>query len=203
MEIQRLLPELYLDIPSPDLSFIDSTDSHYYKEDIIPFVQNLDYILEVRSNSRIAERSTNNLNKDHIFISHGRSVEWYKVQSFIEKDLGFKTLELAQQPNLGRTVIQKLDEETDSCYSAVIVMTGDDFVSEEEIRARENVLHEIGFFQGRLGLRKVVLFHEEGVNIPSNIHGIVYISFARVNVESTFAALQRELKVIKNMIAKN
>jgi predicted nucleotide-binding protein len=75
-------------------------------------------------------------------------------------------------------------------------MTGDDILENGEIRARENVLHEIGFFQGKLGLDKIVLLHEEAVNIPSNIHGLVYIPFPKDMVEATYGALQRELKVI-------
>ncbi len=35
-----------------------------------------------------------------------------------------KTLELAQQLTIGRTVHQKLDEESNKCNVAIIVMTG-------------------------------------------------------------------------------
>ena len=75
-------------------------------------------------------------------------------------------------------------------------MTGDDMAADGEIRARENVMHEIGFFQGKYGLSNVVLLHEAGVNIPSNIHGLVYISFPKDTIEATFGELMRELKVI-------
>ena len=75
-------------------------------------------------------------------------------------------------------------------------MTGDDITTEGEVRARENVMHEIGFFQGKYGLCNVVLLHEDGVNIPSNIHGIVYIGFPKDTCEATLGALTRELKVL-------
>ena len=110
--------------------------------------------------------------------------------------MAYSTIELAQQPNLGRTVLQKLNEESNKCRAAIIVMTGDDKFENEEVRARENVLHEVGFFQGKLGLEKVVVLHEEGVNIPSNIHGLVYIPFPKDTIEATFGALTRELKVV-------
>ena len=74
-------------------------------------------------------------------------------------------------------------------------MTGDDVISDGEIRARENVMHEIGFFQGKYGLEKVCLLHEEGTNIPSNIHGLVYIPFPKSIISSTLGSLSRELKV--------
>lgn len=119
-----------------------------------------------------------------------------QTSKFLEKDASYNTIELAQQPNLGRTILQKLDEEASKCIVAIIVMTGDDVIDESQVRARENVLHEIGFFQGKLGLSKIILLHEEGVNIPSNIHGLVYISFAKDTIETTFGAIFRELKVI-------
>ncbi|NQV19111.1 MAG: nucleotide-binding protein [Armatimonadetes bacterium] len=77
-------------------------------------------------------------------------------------------------------------------------MTGDDIISKGEIRARENVMHEIGFFQGKYGLEKVCLLYEEGTNIPSNIHGLVYIPFPPNIIDATFGSLSRELKVFFN-----
>ena len=76
-------------------------------------------------------------------------------------------------------------------------MTGDDLL-ENEVRARENVMHEIGFFMGKYGLNNIVLLHEEGVSIPSNIHGIVYIPFPKDSVESSEGKLTKELKVLFN-----
>lgn len=165
----------------------------YAKYQIEPIIQNLNYILEVRANYRIGEKVEAQEKPNRIFISHGRSKEWYKVQAYLEKDLRLTTLELAQEPILGRTVLQKLSDEAGKCGHAVIVMTGDDVMG-DEVRARENVMHEVGFFQGKYGLGNITLLHEEGVNIPSNIHGLVYISFPKDTVEATFGALYRELR---------
>ena len=106
---------------------------------------------------RIGDKIEEEIKSDRIFISHGRSEEWRKLQAYLEKDLGKNTLELAQEANLGRTVLQKLFEESRKCSIAVIVMTGDDITEDGEIRARENVMHEIGFFQGLYGLNNIVL----------------------------------------------
>jgi predicted nucleotide-binding protein len=75
-------------------------------------------------------------------------------------------------------------------------MTGDDADSAGQIRARENVIHEIGFFQGKYGLSRICLLHEEGVNIPSNIHGLVYTPFPKGAVSASFGLLVRELKAM-------
>jgi predicted nucleotide-binding protein len=63
-------------------------------------------------------------------------------------------------------------------------------------RVRENVMHEIGFFQGRYGRKAVILLHEEGVNIPSNLGGVAYVPFPRGCIEAGFHVLQRELRTI-------
>lgn len=196
-ELVELMPELYSDLPLIKLPEAEGKntdgDSIYTYQQIIPIIQSIDYILEVRTNYRVGENVENEERPKRVFISHGRSKEWYKVQAYIEKDIKLATLELAQEPILGRTVLQKLNDEASRCGYAVIVMTGDDIVG-EEVRARENVMHEIGFFQGKYGLQHVTLLHEEGVNIPSNIHGLVYIPFPKDTVEATFGALSRELK---------
>lgn len=129
-----------------------------------------------------------------IFISHGRSDLWRQVQAYIEKDIKIPTLELAQEANRGRTVLQKLWDESGKCSFVVIVMTGDDQGPDGKPRARENVMHEIGFFQGRFGLENVCILYEEETNIPSNIHGLVYIPFNKGNIREVFGELFREIR---------
>ena len=89
-------------------------------------------------------------------------------------------------------------DNADSCDSAVIVMTGDDVANEDERRVRENVMHEVGFFQGRYGRSKVVLLHEEGVNVPTNLSGVAYIPFPKGKIDAGFHVLQRELNAFYN-----
>lgn len=130
-----------------------------------------------------------------VFVTHGHDPAWHEVQSFIEKECQPKlpTLELAHAASLGRTIIEKLDAESQNCSFAVIVMTGDD-IAEDEVRVRENVIHEIGFFQGRYGRDRVCLVHEDGVNVPSNLSGIVYCPFPKGRVSAALIDLQRELR---------
>jgi len=61
------------------------------------------------------------------------------------------------------------------------------------MRARQNVIHEIGFFQGKYGRKNVVLLCEEGVELFSNISGIVYIQFDRNHFPEVFEQLRNEL----------
>ena len=165
---------------------------HFRRSQLETLLRTIDQIFEVRANSELAIPESESPSP-RVFISHGGASDWHEVQAYIERDIKIPTLELAQEPNLGRTVLQKLEQEAAGCTSAVIVMTGEDKDAEGNLRARENVLHEIGFFQGKYGLSAVCLLHEEGTNIPSNIHGLVYIPFPKGCVEATFGALTREL----------
>lgn len=197
-ELRGQLPELYSDLQSREIPAASRTNDYEgrgyvergYIEDV---VRDLDYVFEVRAGSQLAVVSAPAIPR-RVFLSHGRASDWREVQPFIERDLGLNTLELAQEPNRGRSVLQKLVEESDRCGYAVIVMTGDDDFGAGSPRARENVMHEIGFFQGKYGLSKVALLHEEGTNIPTNIHGLVYIPFPKGLVSAAFGTLQRELK---------
>lgn len=133
---------------------------------------------------------------NRVFVSHGRSTLWLEVQRFIERDahLNLEVVELAEEPNRGRTISRKLADESHQCSFAVIVMTGDDVTNDNEARVRENVMHEIGFFQARYGFDRVCLLREEGVNIPSNLDGIGYSGFPKGQVKAALVELLRELR---------
>jgi len=149
-DLKESNPELFSDIPElkiPKSVAVAMDGPLYWQADIDPLINNLDYALELQSNFRIGENLGAKEKRKRVFISHGRSNQWYKVQTYLERDLKIPTLELAQEPILGRTILQKLNEESDKCGVAIIVMTGDDLISDGEIRARENVMHEIYFFR--------------------------------------------------------
>jgi len=85
---------------------------------------------------------------------------------------------------------------------AILVMTGEDETSDGNFRARQNVIHEAGLFQGRLGFNKAIVLLEEDTEEFSNIHGIEQIRFKKENIKETFgeilAVLKREFTKEKN-----
>lgn len=204
LEVLRAeLPELYGDFPAVEekasCSMSNASDgsavpNSYWRAQVERLARNVEQMIEIRAHSELAAPAA--AAPKRVFISHGRAKDWLSVQAFIERDLDVRTLELAQEPNKGLTVLAKLSDAADQCDSAVIVMTGDDRLEGGEVRARENVLHEIGYFQGKYGLARVVLLHEEGVNIPSNIQGLVYIPFPKGYIDGVQGALMRELRVL-------
>jgi hypothetical protein len=134
---------------TPDFEAGSPPQWFYSRGQLQGLIRDIDQVFEIRANSELVVPSSPELIKKRVFITHGRSNDWREVQSYIEKDVCLETLELAQEPSQGMTIIEKLQAGANSCDSAVIVMTGDDISPDGSSRARENVMHEIGFFQGK------------------------------------------------------
>ena len=132
---------------------------------------------------------------DSIFISHGHA-ELLKLQlkDFVREKLGKKAVILSEQPNNGMTIVEKLEAVSEKCNKAIILLTKDDEMADGSMRGRQNVIHEIGFFQGKYGRRNVILLQEEGVESFTNISGIVYIQFNRDHFPEVFEPLRNELE---------
>ena len=174
-----------------------SSVRHYSRSDMERLVRDIDQIFEIRPNSELVQTMAKHPRvQRRVFITHGRSEEWRHVQAYIEKDVNIMTMELAQEASLGMTIIEKLIDGSEKCDSAVIVMTGDDIDIDGTAKARENVMHEIGFFQASYGRSRVALLHEVGVSIPTNLSGVVYIPFPKGIVSASFHVLNRELQAM-------
>lgn len=112
-----------------------------------------------------------------VFVVHGHDEETKeKVARFLEK-LGLEPIILHEQASKGKTIVEKLENYTTVAY-AVVLMTPDDVggTSKEDLhpRARQNVVFEWGYLIGYLGRDKVCLLYDEQVELPSDMHGIVY-----------------------------
>jgi len=100
---------------------------------------------------------------------------------FLEK-LGIEAVILHEQASSGRTIIEKLEDFSDVSFAAIL-LTPDDVgaaVSTEpnlRPRARQNVVLELGYFICKLGRKNVCALHKGGVELPSDILGVVYANF--------------------------
>ena len=59
-------------------------------------------------------------------------------------------------------------------------------------RACQNVIFELGYFMGKLGRERVAALHKEGVELPSDIHGVVYVPMD--DSEAWHLKLAKEMK---------
>jgi predicted nucleotide-binding protein len=74
------------------------------------------------------------------------------------------------------------------------MMTAEDEQPDGTLRARENVVHEAGLFQGRLGFRKAIILLEDGCEEFSNIRGLGQIRFPKNNVSAKFDEIRQVLE---------
>ena len=81
----------------------------------------------------------------------------------------------------------------DRALFAFLVMTGEDQHGDGTTHARENVIHEAGLFQGRLGFEKAIILLEEGCAEFSNIHGLTKTG-ARVCVAGPATMITRDIE---------
>ena len=137
---------------------------------------------------------------DEIFIVHGHNeAAKYKVAKFV-KDLDLSETILDEQPSKGQTIIDKFEEHADKAGFAIVLLTADDVGApkdkKDELnpRARQNVILELGYFLHGLGRERVCVLYEDGVELPSDIHGIVYVSLD--NGDGWKLKLAKEMKNI-------
>ena len=109
-----------------------------------------------------------------VFIIHGHDSAMKKdVQLFLTR-AGVNEIVLHERPDKGRTVIDKLVQEGESADYVIALLSPDDLQHDGTVRARQNVILEIGYFMGKLGSQYVRLLKSGGTEIPSDLSGILY-----------------------------
>jgi predicted nucleotide-binding protein len=149
---------------------------------IVPFAR--DYIDHVKSTTgaretaMLPERSGPAARK--VFVVHGHDEAAREaVARFLEK-LQFDPIVLHEQANQGRTIIEKIEAHGDVGF-AVVLLTPDDVGGVKDgsmnLRARQNVILELGYFVGRLGRSRICALRRGDVEVPSDFGGVVYEPF--------------------------
>lgn len=137
-----------------------------------------------------------NTQKTNIVISHGHSPAWRDLKDFISDRLRLPYDEFNRVPVAGIPNSIRLTQMLDAAGIAFIILTGEDEQADGSVRARMNVIHEAGLFQGRLGFSKGIVLLEEGCGEFSNIEGLGQIRFPKGNIKAVFedirAVLERE-----------
>jgi len=136
-------------------------------------------------------------NDNSVFIVHGSDEGKKEAVARFLSTLELEPIILHEQANLGRTLIEKFEAHADVSF-AVVILTGDDSGNSNDhpeavhLRGRQNVVFELGYFVGRLGRKRVCTLYGEGVEIPSDFNGIVYVPLDAAGAWRTLLA--RELK---------
>lgn len=151
--------------------------THQGETELLKVIGRVKTLLSVTQEASPAAAATGN----RVFLVHGHNeAALQSCARFIEK-LDLPLTVLREEPNQGRTIIEKFLDYSDAGF-AVVLLTADDRggpfnqpYDEQLPRARQNVIFELGFFIGKLGRDRVCALYEDGVEVPSDYQGVVFI----------------------------
>jgi len=153
---------------------------------------------------------------DKVFIVHGKDHKPLKDLKGMLKGFGLNPVVLHEKASGSRTIVEKLEKYSDVGY-AFVILTPDDLgalhsrfvkirpellikrslksILDLKPRARQNVVLEFGYFMGLLGRDRVCCLYKGDVELPSDMHGIVYIPF-KESVNEVRSKIFEELKEV-------
>lgn len=117
-----------------------------------------------------------------IFVVHGRDdARKYELLRVLDRTTDRDVIVLHEQANRGATLLEKFERHAATAGFAVVLLTGDDEGRLRgdgtlSLRARQNVILELGVFIGRLGRSHVAVLIGPEVERPSDLDGLVYIT---------------------------
>lgn len=121
-----------------------------------------------------------------IFIVHGHDEAMEQSVARTIDRLKLEAIILHEQPNKGRTIIEKFEEEAAEIGFAIVLLSPDDEGKRRgdqalRPRIRQNVALELGYFYGILGRNRVFALYKDvdGFELPSDISGVIYVPFDR------------------------
>lgn len=114
-----------------------------------------------------------------VFIVHGKDEAALGVVEGFLRQVGLEPIVLRNQPNAGRTIIEKFEDYADVGF-AVVILTPDDAMPPQSgsdrptFRPRQNVIFEMGYFIGKLGRKHVAALYKPELEILSDYSGVLY-----------------------------
>ena len=154
-------------------------------------IENVFQIFEIEKNNYKIEVASSPIK---IFIGHGHDSQWRDLKDHLHDMHGFDVIAYEIGPRAGLSVKEVIEDMLHTSSFALLVLTGEDIHTDGTYHARENVIHEVGLFQGKLNFRKAIVLLEDGVSEFSNILGINQIRFSKGNIKETFGDILATIK---------
>lgn len=131
-----------------------------------------------------------------IFIGHGHDNSWKDLKEHLVEKQCLSVEEFNIEPRAGYSTKEILEKMKERSSMALLVLTGESLDINRKIHAPENVIHEVGLFQGELGFNKTIPILENGIVEFSNIQGTQQIRFDKGKIREIFgdvvAVIRRE-----------
>ena len=128
-----------------------------------------------------------------LMIVHGRSGDRVVVEDILRTNGVTEPVVLRERFKPGQTIPEKFEREALQVDGALVLFTPDDEAAallgstgepisgnelRRRVRARQNVSLEYGWFWGRLGRERVFLLIKGELELPSDLAGLLYESYA-------------------------
>ena len=165
---------------------------HLAHEDLKKRIEHIQRIIEGLEKLPIVAQSPS-LGK-LVFIGHGRSPLWRELKDFISERLKLPWDEFNREAVAGYTTSERLQTMMNQAGFAFLIMTAEEEGADAQLRARPNVIHEVGLFQGHLGLNRAIVLLEDGCVEFSNIIGLSQIRFPTGDIPARFEEVRRVLE---------
>ena len=135
--------------------------------------------VEKKAQPKARLANTDVVKNKRVFIVHGHDDLLKESVARLVEKIGLEAVILHEQPNGGKTIIQKLEKQADVGYAIILYTPCDEGRKKgsenSKPRARQNVVFEHGLFMGKLGARRVCALRKSEVEMPSDAQGILYI----------------------------
>lgn len=113
-----------------------------------------------------------------IFIVHGHDrLVRMELKNYLQNTLKLpEPVILEENMSAGLTIIENFEKYAAEAGLVFVLLTPDDF-TEDSVRARQNVILELGYFMGKLGRKsgRIIILCKGDVEIPSDLSGILFI----------------------------
>jgi Predicted nucleotide-binding protein containing TIR-like domain len=150
-------------------------------------------LIKIEKGVHFSEQQFHSSVRPQIFIGHGRNPAWLELKKDLEAH-GYSVETYESDARAGKVTTEILQNMIINASFAILVMTGEDETKSGAKRARQNVIHEIGMFQTKLGIHRAVILHEEGVEPFTNASGIEPIYFKRGRICQAFGQILMTIK---------
>ena len=148
------------------------------KKEFVGVLHSIRSEVELYSSNSAAHLVTNFTPRTRqVFIVHGHNDIMKVATARTLEKLGLIPMILHEQPNKGRTIIEKFERLSTDVSFAVVLLSADDQQDSGKFRARQNVILELGFFLARLGRDRVMALYDTSsveIELPSDITGVLY-----------------------------
>jgi predicted nucleotide-binding protein len=137
-----------------------------------------------------------------VFIGHGNDNQWQRLRSQLTDEHGFLTEAFEGESRAGMLISNILETMVSRSSVALLVFAASDEQKDGSFHGRQNVMHELGYCQARLGWDRSIILREEGVVLPSNLDGTQYIPFRKGDIDGAMGKVVGALRKLHTVTTR-